>query len=273
MKENELSRMALMEMGNLGITAGINDIDNVENDAPFLAAVMSSGLVAPGMIGLNLDDTTLSKVDLDVLVRASRGMHQGDAWIRGDIMNHIRQTTYRGGDIPRPHLMEHAKHFGCHYKRLLNNMTTAAAWKIEYRYGSEMLTYSHHEALNALPQDERTIWAERAIAENITANELRTLLKDDGLAIRQVYDAEGQVTHLESEFMSEKFEPSTAVAKMWAWYDAELKKGTTPKVAFENVMHTFRKAGLVVFPARAWQAGLITHPVQSEPLLVQEKMI
>lgn len=257
MKQNELSRMAVNALRDAGVSdASLANISDVENDAPFIAAVMNSGLIAAGMTGLRtLDRDELSPTDLDVLVKASRGMHAGDAWIRGDIMLYVRNNRYNGGDIPRTHMEEYAKQFGCSAKRLINNMTTSAAWELGTRYPSNMLGNTQHEMLNALPANERVAWAERAIAEGMTVVQLRDSLLLDAAAVHVTTAASG-LTVSEPGFISDAITPIDAARHMYKWYEAEIAKTGSPKQAFENVILSFHENGLLKFPLSKWAAAM-----------------
>lgn len=253
-----LRDLALMQVHNSGMEhVAMTELFDLEDDTPFVSAVLSSGLVAPNMSGLLLDNVDLTNEDLHVIVRASRGIHAGDAWIRGDLMLHIKNTKYKGEDIPRADLMQYADWFGCHYKRLLNNMTTSAAWPIDSRMSSSVMTNTHHEVMNALSVEERVLWIERVVGEKMSAMKLRQELAQDGLVFKKTHDEQGNHVGYEAEFISEKFDPNIAIGRMWEWYENELENGVTPRNAFENVLNSFRTAGLISFPSKNWLRTMI----------------
>lgn len=256
LNKNELARKTVVALSEVGIEATITDIVDVDNNTPLVAAVMTSGLVAGGMRGLVLDGSDLSAIDLDILVRASRGMHAGDAWIRGDLGNYIREAQYGGGEIPKTDINRLANQMGCSPGRLQNNMTTCATWALEDRYDSGMLSYTHHEELNALDPDARKEWAERAISESMSAVVMRKLLAEDDVAIVPNHNADGEVVSKTPVKLSEKVDEQVCIERLWAWYVDEVKKTTTTKAAFENVMHSFIGSGLVILPVGKWRAAL-----------------
>lgn len=230
---------------------------DVDDDTLFVAALSTSGLIHPSGLGtVTLDAGSLSEEDLQVAIRGSRGMHNADSWVRGDLMVYVRDTHYNGGDIPREELIKWATQFGTSWKRLLNNMTTSAAWDMEYRYPSSLLSNTHHEILNALPLDERVVWAERAISEGMSSGTLRRILREDGLSIKPVYDEVGEKVGEEAEFLSETFDETYAIDVIASWVQKEMAKGVSVKVACQNVLLTFRKASLIRFPARTWQNAM-----------------
>jgi hypothetical protein len=253
MQKNELARLALQELSNVGIDATLADLENVDDNVPLVMAMMGSGLMAPGMRGLVLTGSDLSHADMDVLIRASRGMHQGDSWIRGDLMNYIRESEYAGGDIPKQDMDSFARQFGCSPKRLQNNMTTCAAWDVNDRYDSALLTHTHHEVLTPLVGEQRSEWAERCISETLSVTRLRELLAEEAGALNlsaTVLPATNGVTptvHV--------FDNTYALNTMWDWYINECKK-VDEKMAFGNMFQTFLSNGLVTLPQAKWEAAL-----------------
>lgn len=253
MKQNELARMAVNALRDIGVAdANLANLTDVDNDAPFLQALMGSGLIANGMTGLKLSDKDdLSHSDVDVLIKASRGMHAGDAWIRGDIMLHIKQVKFGGRDIPTAQFEQLAKQFGCSAKRLMNNLTTSSAWSLDERYNSDLLSNTQHEILNQFTGTVRTAWAERAIAESMTVAQLRDAVKLDGASVQVTTDTQGE-TVAEVGFISDSITPIDAVRHIYRWYETEFAKTGSSRQAFENVMLSFHENGLLNFPLRKW---------------------
>lgn len=252
-----------IEMKDMGVD--MQHWQDVDDDSLFVAALSLSGLMHPTGLGMvEIAAGSLSSDDLNVAIRGSRGMHNADAWIRGDLMQYVRNTHYEGGDIPRDEMRKWSVQFGVSWQRLLNNMTTSAAWQIDERYLSSQLSNTHHELLNALNKEERVLWAERAISEDISAGGLRALLREDGLSVKPVYDAEGAKIGTEAEFLSEAFDESYAVTVIASWIANEMEKGLGVAAASQNVLGQFRKAGLIRFPARTWQNAMPTQAGSTE---------
>jgi len=254
MQKNELARMAIQELSNIGIEATLADLEAVDDNVPLVMAMMGSGLVAPGMRGLVLVGSDLSRADMDVLMRASRGMHQGDSWIRGDLMNYIRESEYAGGDIPKSDMDSFARQFGCSPKRLQNNMTTCAAWEINDRYDSALLTHTHHEVLTPLGADDRSEWAERCISETISVTKLREMLAEEAGALTLTATPTNGTTPAPTIAV---FDNTYALKTMFSAYENECKKTKSEHVAFENMMHMFLSNGLVTLPQAKWEAALL----------------
>lgn len=257
MQRNELARLALVELSNVGIDATLADLENVDDNVPLVTAMMNSGLIAPGMRGLVLTGSDLSRADVDVLMRASRGVHQGDSWIRGDLMNYIRESEYGGGDVPKEDMVRFAQQFGCSPKRLQNNATTCAAWAINERYDSALLTHTHHEVLASFPVDERSDWAERCISESLSVTRLREMIAEEASALQLIATTLNGTapTAAATAQAMQVFDNAYALDTMYEWYANESKK-VSPRIAFGNMMQTFISNGLVTLPQAKWQAAL-----------------
>lgn len=248
LKQNELARRAIDLLADNGINATLSDILEVEDNTPLVAAVMTSGLVASGMKGLLLTDNDLSPVDYDILIRASRGIHSGDSWIRGDLMNHIRMTEYNGGDIPKQALDAFAFQMGVSPKRLQNNMTTCAAWELSDRYDSSLLSHTHHEVLAPLDVTVRAEWAERCISEGISVNTLRVLLSEEANAV----DPDPQPKTIAAK--GDPLDLNACIEVMYKWFSNEVIKTNNSKTAFENTIHSYIDNGLLHLPDAKWRA-------------------
>jgi len=254
MQKNELARLALQELSNVGIDATLADLEAVDDNVPLVLAMMNSGLIAPGMRGLVLTGSDLSRADMDVLMRASRGVHSGDSWIRGDLMNYIREAEYAGGDVPKADMAGFARQFGCSPKRLQNNMTTCAAWDVNDRYDSALLTHTHHEVLASLAGEARSEWAERAISETLSVTKLRELLAEEATALMTAGMA--VISSNGSTPAVQVFDNTYALNTMYDWYENECKKTKDERMAFANMMQTFLSNGLVTLPQAKWEAAL-----------------
>lgn len=209
-----------------------------------------------------------TEADVAVALKASRAMHQSDAWVRGDLIEWLRVHKYNSNDIPRQDLMKLADELGvASFKRLLNNATTARAWPLEYRHPAFELSYSHHEELNALPLVEKQAWADRCIAEGLSISALRTLLHDDAVSITPegTPDSNGVQTQVVS-FSSEKVDTKTCAAHMASAVAKECTRLANGKpitlstiiTATENVLVSYHSVHMVKFPARAWADALGT---------------
>jgi hypothetical protein len=192
---------------------------------------------------------TATDADLFVVMRGSRALHGCDAWVRGDIINWIRDNRYQGGDIPRDELVKIAKELGvASAKRLLNNATTARMWPIEQRYPAHELTYSHHEELNKLPASERLAWAERAVSEGLSIAALRAALEDDAVSI----DPEAGSGSEQVSFASEKVDKKLAVKMLAKAIAQEAVNVGNVQLGAENVLTNYLSVGMLRFPAKAW---------------------
>lgn len=211
--------------------------------------------------------TTATDADLLVAMRGSRALHQSDAWVRGDIINWIRDNRYGGGDIPRETLEKFADELGvASAKRLLNNATTAKAWPLAQRHPAGELSYSHHEELNAYPDAERQAWAQRAASEGMTIAVLRQALQDDIVTV----DSNGtQVVGAimeEVSFASEKLNKRQAIKIIAASIESEAQKGKSVRLAAENVLANYLALGMLRLPARAWveTMGIVSNGAGTE---------
>jgi hypothetical protein len=228
------------------------------SDGAYVAAMTGSewftntGLLIP-------DDAT--EADILVAMKASRTLHQSDAWVRGDLIEWVRKNKFHGGDIPREELEKIANELGvASVKRLLNNATTARSWPIEYRHPAFELTYSHHEALNALPLAEKQAWAERAIAEGMSINALRDAIKNDRVSITQ----DGEATDV--SFASEKLNHrvvrgviaraiSADAARIAQTNGTEITESIV-RAAASTVLLAYERALMIKYPAKPWLDAL-----------------
>jgi len=236
----------------------------------YLRAVVGSGWYSS--TGLSIPDGA-TEADMLVAMRASRTLHTSDAWVRGDIINWLRDNKFGGGEIPHSELDKIAAELGvASSKRLLNNATTARAWPQHLRHPAGELSYSHHEELNALPEAEKRAWAERAIAESLTIAALRALLNDDSVSIGDVEvsvdgaGGAGAVTHTEQvTFASEKLDKKQAldvIANAIAVEFARKTKGSTLKAVAASVLLSFMQEGMLRLPAKAWKDAFANLPAQ-----------
>lgn len=116
--------------------------------------------------GVTVDMADLSEADLGIILTAASGLEDMAGWARADVVLRLCQLLGVDGigqmksEKPAAYseLLARSK---ASYGTLQNDYTTAQAWPRLHRRPN--LGYSHHQALNALP--DRRQWAEIAEAE------------------------------------------------------------------------------------------------------------
>lgn len=167
------TRQYLKEAAALGyIGSGIASLDEIPAEICFNASrnfITSRGL-----------DPRYHYTDPDYLIlgKATRAAGNFAYWCRGQIMADLRIRA--GGTITGEAMRALGLFFGVSESRLHCNMLTAETWAYEERLPVDEVPYSHHEALNPAPDEERLAMLMTVAERGLSVEQARALVAFPG---------------------------------------------------------------------------------------------
>jgi hypothetical protein len=120
-------------------------------------------------LGLNLPEyERLDAADIAAILELGSGMKSSAAWLIGDCVNLARRTQ---NDEWMNYLSNRVELRTCN-----NYASIAGKFNRERRHAN--LSFSHHDAVKALPEAEQDYWLDRAEKEQLGRDDLRQMVKD-----------------------------------------------------------------------------------------------